>query len=100
MKTTVVKGVLTSYELMLAILFRWRVLCATTILCGSDAVTDPVTGRIILNYSYTHSICRRRGGRFVVVGVVHAWVGQILLNCYIFKSFFYWSSLANFHVRA
>jgi len=25
MKTTVVEGVLTSYELMLAILFRWRV---------------------------------------------------------------------------
>ena len=98
MKTTVVKGVLTSYELMLAILFRWCVRCATTILCGSDAVTDPVTGRIILNY--THSICRRRGWRFVVVGVEHAWVGQILLNCYIFKSFFYRSSLANFHVSA
>jgi hypothetical protein len=42
MKTTVVKGVLTSYELMLAILFRWRVRS-----CGSDAVTDPVTGWII-----------------------------------------------------
>ena len=31
MKATVVKGVLTSYELMLAILFRWRVR-----LCGHD----------------------------------------------------------------
>jgi hypothetical protein len=31
MKTTVVKGVLTSYELMLAILFRWRVRS-----CGHD----------------------------------------------------------------
>ena len=33
MKTTVVKGVLTSYELMLAILFRWRVRS-----CGHDIV--------------------------------------------------------------
>ncbi len=40
MKTTVVKGVLTSYELMFAIL-------SATILCGSDAVKDPVTGQII-----------------------------------------------------
>jgi hypothetical protein len=31
-----------------------------------------------------------------LIGVVHAWVGQKLLNCFIFKSFFYWSSLANF----
>ncbi len=43
MKTTVVKGVLTSYELVLAILFRWP------ISCGSDAVTCPVTGRIIIH---------------------------------------------------
>ena len=33
MKTTVVNGVLTSYELMLAILFRWRVRS-----CGHDIV--------------------------------------------------------------
>jgi hypothetical protein len=33
-------------------------------------------------------------------GVVHAWVGQKLLNCYIFKSFYERSSLANFHVSA
>jgi hypothetical protein len=32
-KTTVVKGVLTSYELMLAILFRWHVRS-----CGHDIV--------------------------------------------------------------
>ncbi len=33
MKTTVVKGVLSFYELMLAILFRWHVP-----LCGHDIV--------------------------------------------------------------
>ena len=33
-------------------------------------------------------------------GVVHAWVGQKHLNCYILKCFFYRSSLANFHVSA
>ncbi len=34
MKTTVDKGVLTSYELMLAILFRWRVWsCGHNIVC-------------------------------------------------------------------
>ena len=31
-------------------------------------------------------------------GMVHAWVGQKLLNCYIFYSFFYRSSLATFHL--
>jgi hypothetical protein len=35
-----------------------------------------------------------------VCGVVHAWVGQKHLNCFIFKCFFYRSSLANFHVSA
>ena len=34
-------------------------------------------------------------------GVVHSWVGQKHLNCYIFKCFFFYrSSLANFHVSA
>jgi len=51
-KTTAVYGVLTSYELMLTIY-----LCTsdgmldraalTSITCGSDAVTDPVSGWII-----------------------------------------------------
>ena len=33
-------------------------------------------------------------------GVVHTWVGQKLLNCYIFKSFYDRSLLANFHISA
>ena len=50
MKTTVVQGVLTSYELMLAILFRGGVSNhVATISCGSDAVTNPVTGRRIIS---------------------------------------------------
>ena len=48
MKTTVVEGLLTSYELVLAILFvRWRARSCIAISCGSDAVTCQVTGRII-----------------------------------------------------
>ncbi len=47
MKTTVVKGVLTSYELMLATYLGWVLYCAVTILCGSDTVPDLVTGWII-----------------------------------------------------
>jgi len=31
-------------------------------------------------------------------GVVHVWVGQKHLNCFIFKCFFYRSSPANFHL--
>ena len=33
-----------------------------------------------------------------LAGVVHAWVGQKHLNCYIFKCFSYRSSLASFHL--
>ncbi len=49
MKTTVVKGVLTSYELMLASQsFLGGVFDrAATISCCSDEVTGPVTGQII-----------------------------------------------------
>jgi hypothetical protein len=59
MKTTVVQGVLTSYELMLAILFRGGVFDrAATISCGSDAVTDPVMGwRIISVYQGEMASC-------------------------------------------
>ncbi len=51
MKTTVVNGVLSSYELYLVIYLgstRDGVLDrAATISCGSDAVMDQVSGRII-----------------------------------------------------
>ena len=50
MKTDVVNGVLTSYELMLAIYLGTldgKLDHAATILCGSDAVTDPVLDQII-----------------------------------------------------
>ena len=47
MKTTVVNGVLPSYDLMLATYLGGVVYRAVTILCGSDTVTDPVTGWII-----------------------------------------------------
>ena len=47
MKTTVVNGVLTSYELMLANYLGGVLYRAVTILCGSDTVTDPVMGQII-----------------------------------------------------
>jgi len=49
-KTIAVNGVLTSYELMLAIYLGTRdgVLdCAATLSCGSDTVTYPVLGWII-----------------------------------------------------
>jgi hypothetical protein len=36
--------------------------------------------------------------RYDAGGAVHVQVGQKLLNCYIFKSFYERSSLANFHV--
>ena len=78
MKTTVVKGVLTSHELMITILFRCVFDRAATISFGSDAVTDPISGRIITPLPHdiaqlltsprlncNHSICRRC--RFVVV---------------------------------
>ena len=56
---------------------------AATILCGSDAVMDPVTGRIITplphnivqlltspHLNYNHSICCRRCWCFVIVVLV------------------------------
>jgi hypothetical protein len=56
---------------------------AATILCGSDAVMDPVTGRIItplphniaqlltsLHLNYNHSICCQRCWCFVIVVLV------------------------------
>jgi len=47
MKTTVVEGVLTSYELVLSILFRWRARSCIRDIVWPDAVTCLVTGRII-----------------------------------------------------
>ena len=57
MKTTVVKGVLTSYELVLTILFRWCARSCVAILCCSYAVTCPVTGWIIKMCFETEVVC-------------------------------------------
>ena len=80
MKTTVVNGVLTSYELMLAILFRWRVWsCSHDIVClwcshGSGHGLDHhtlATWYCAIAYlpllNCDHSIFRQRCRHFVIV---------------------------------
>ena len=85
MKTTVVKGLLTSYELVLASQYSLGGVFdpAAMILCGSDAVMDPVTGWIITplphniaqlltspHLNYNHSICPWRCWHFIIVVIV------------------------------
>ena len=82
MKTTVVKGVLTSCELMLAILFRWRVQ-----LCGHDIVWlwhshgsshgdhHTLTTRYcaiayLPQLNYNHSICRWHRWHFIIIVLI------------------------------
>ena len=77
---------------------------AAMISCGSDAVTDPVTGRIItplphdiaqlLTSPYSNcdqSICRRRRRRFViVVRVVVIVVVVVIPSLFVFNYFHPW----------
>jgi len=75
---------------------------AATILCGSDAVTDPVTGQIITSLphniaqlltsphlNYNHSICCRRHWRFVIVVLVIVLV-VVIPSVFVFNYFHPW----------
>ena len=56
--------------------------------------------REVDNIAKIRETCRTRSSSTRAVGVVHGWVEQKHLNCYIFKSFYERSSLGNFHVSA
>ena len=103
MKTTVVKGVLSSFELMLAILFKWRVgLCGLDIVWLLRSHGSGHTRRIITplphniaqlltspHLNYNHSICCWHHWHFVVFVLVIVAV-VVIPSFFVFDYFHPW----------
>ncbi len=68
---------------------------------GGEAMADNAHG-VNVHKNREASVEKKRGkgeqSGTLARGVVHAWVGQKHLNCFILKYFFYRSSLANVHL--